>query len=42
MLLAALDSRRPTKDVDLAGLDLANDIETVLGLVHRVLKIEPV
>lgn len=34
VLLAAFDSRRPTKDVDLAGLDVANDPETVLGLVR--------
>ncbi|MFV0459821.1 MAG: nucleotidyl transferase AbiEii/AbiGii toxin family protein [Actinomycetales bacterium] len=37
VLLAAFDSRRPTKDVDLAGLDVANDTEAVLGLVRRVL-----
>lgn len=42
VLLAALESRRPTKDVDLAGLDLANDIETVLGLVRQTLEVEPV
>jgi hypothetical protein len=41
VLLAAFDSRRPTKDVDLAGLDLANDTVTVLELVRSVLAVEP-
>lgn len=41
VLLAAFDSRRPTKDVDLAGLDVANDTETVLDLVRRVLVVDP-
>lgn len=41
VLLAAFDSRRPTKDVDLAGLDIANDIETVLELVRGVLQVTP-
>jgi hypothetical protein len=41
VLLAAFDSRRPTKDVDLAGLNLANDTETVLELVRSVLAMEP-
>lgn len=40
VLLAAFDSRRPTKDVDLAGIDLANDTETILELVRRVLVVE--
>ena len=37
VLLAAFGTRRPTRDVDLAGLDVANDTETVLGLVRAVL-----
>jgi hypothetical protein len=41
VLLAAFDSRRPTKDVDLAGVNLANDTETVLELVRSVLAMEP-
>ena len=41
VLLAAFGSRRPTKDVDLAGRDLANDTTTVLELVRSVLTIEP-
>jgi hypothetical protein len=41
VLLAAFDSRRPTKDVDLAGLDLANETDTVLALVRSVLDIGP-
>lgn len=41
VLLAAFDSRRPTKDVDLAGLDVANDTEGVLDLVRRILAVAP-
>ena len=41
VLLAAFDSRRPTKDVDLAGQDVANDTEAVLNLVRRVLVVAP-
>jgi hypothetical protein len=41
MLLAAFGSRRPTRDVDLAGRGIANDIATVLELVRGVLSIEP-
>jgi len=40
VLLAAFDSRRPTKDVDLAGIDLANDPEMVMELVRRVLAVQ--
>ncbi|HEU0240315.1 MAG TPA: nucleotidyl transferase AbiEii/AbiGii toxin family protein [Micromonosporaceae bacterium] len=40
VLLAAFDSRRPTKDVDLAGIDIANDTKTVGPLIHRVLRIK--
>ena len=36
VLLAAFDSRRPTRDVDLAGLDLANDAETLLKLIQSI------
>jgi hypothetical protein len=41
VLLAALNSRRPTRDIDLAGLDLSNDNETVLGLIRAVLEQQP-
>lgn len=41
VLLAAFGARRPTKDVDLAGLDVANDTETVRDLVRGVLAVEP-
>lgn len=41
MLLAAFDSRRPTKDVDLAGLDVSNDTDTVLAMIQRVLAASP-
>ena len=39
MLLAALDQRRPTRDVDLLAVDLANDIETVTDMVRQVLAV---
>jgi len=41
VLLAAFGSRRPTKDVDLAGIDVANDTATVLEMVRAVLVVEP-
>lgn len=41
VLLAAYDSRRPTKDVDMAGIDLVNDTETVRELIRGVLAVEP-
>lgn len=41
VLLAAFGARRPTKDVDLAGIDLANDTETVLEIVRSVVSVEP-
>jgi len=41
VLLAAFDSRRPTKDVDLAGINFANDTEIVLELVRSVLDVGP-
>jgi hypothetical protein len=37
VLLAAFDSRRPTRDVDLAGIQIANDAAAVLVLVRTVL-----
>lgn len=42
VLLAAFSSRRPTRDVDLAGVDLANDAETVLDLVTSIVAASPV
>ncbi|MEP7017389.1 MAG: hypothetical protein ABI899_05140 [Actinomycetota bacterium] len=33
MLLAAYDTRRPTRDIDLQATNLAGDADTVLGLV---------
>lgn len=41
VLLAAFGSRRPTKDVDLSGRDLANDTTAVLELVRSVLTVAP-
>jgi hypothetical protein len=40
VLLAALAARRPTRDVDLAALDIRNDADTVLRAVREVLAIE--
>lgn len=40
MLLAALDQRRPTGDVDLLAKDVANDVGTVCDLVREVLRLE--
>lgn len=37
MLLAALDSRRPTADIDLLARSVANDTDGVAGLVREVL-----
>ena len=41
VLLAAFDERRPTGDVDLVGLGVANDTTTVLDLVRGVLAVTP-
>ena len=41
VLLAAFDSRRSTKDVDLAALGVVSDTATVLGLVRRVVALVP-
>ncbi len=40
VLLAAFDARRPTKDVDLAGLNFDNDTETVMSWVRKILTTE--
>lgn len=37
VLLAALDARRPTRDVDLAGLDMSNDASSVLQTVREII-----
>lgn len=39
VLLAAFGNRRPTRDIDLSGIDLKNDAATVLNLVRSVLTI---
>jgi hypothetical protein len=39
MLLAAFDARRPTRDVDLAAVDLANDVDDIRALVNEILAI---
>lgn len=41
VLLAAFDSRRSTRDVDLAGLDIANDTGSVLELVRLIAAVLP-
>lgn len=36
VLLAAFDQRRPTRDVDLAAIDLDNDVNNVLSILREV------
>jgi len=40
MLLAALDERRPTRDVDLLARATENDVESVASLVREILLVE--
>lgn len=40
MLLAALDERRPTRDVDLLARATQNDVESVASLVRDILRVE--
>jgi len=40
VLLAALDARRPTRDIDLAGLAIENSAAYVLGLVREIAAME--
>jgi len=40
MLLAALDQRRPTRDVDLLAVALSNDIDAVTDVIRSVLAVE--
>ncbi|MCA1691712.1 MAG: nucleotidyl transferase AbiEii/AbiGii toxin family protein [Actinobacteria bacterium] len=40
MLLAAFGDRRPTRDVDLLAVSIANDVETVASIVRDVLDVE--
>lgn len=40
MLLAALDTRRPTRDIDVQALDFDNDIDHVLEVVGDVLAVD--
>jgi hypothetical protein len=39
MLLAALDTRRPTRDIDVQALDFDNDVDHVLEVVRDVLAV---
>lgn len=41
VLLAALDSRRPTRDVDLAGLEMSNDASSILHTVREIIAVAP-
>jgi hypothetical protein len=41
VLLAAFETRRPTKDVDLAGVNLVNSTEAVLAVIQTVLETSP-
>jgi len=40
VLLAAFDARRPTRDVDLAAVDLANDVNDIRALVNEILAVD--
>jgi hypothetical protein len=40
MLLAALDQRRPTRDVDLLATAVANDIDTIAAVVREIAMID--
>lgn len=40
MLLAALEERRPTRDVDLLAMSLSNEVEDVIALVTELARIE--
>jgi predicted nucleotidyltransferase component of viral defense system len=40
MLLAALDQRRPTRDVDLLATTVANDVDTIAALVREIASID--
>lgn len=39
VLLAAFGNRRPTRDVDLAALDVSNEVDNILGLIREVLTV---
>ena len=41
VLLAALDARRPTRDVDLAGLEMSNDASSILHTVREIIAVAP-
>lgn len=41
VLLAAFGARRPTRDVDLAGLDMANDTASMIDLVRNIVANPP-
>lgn len=36
MLLAALDVRRPTRDVDFQGRHVSNDVDQILAIVKTI------
>lgn len=40
VLLAALDARRPTRDIDLSALALDNDLSTILDVVRQIAAIK--
>ena len=41
VLLAAFGDRRPTRDVDLAGIDLDNDAAHILGVIQAIAATKP-
>lgn len=40
MLLAAFDERRPTADIDLLANAIANEVESIAGVVRTVLAVD--
>jgi hypothetical protein len=40
VLLAAYDARRPTRDVDLVAVDIANDLDVIRRMVNEVVAVE--
>lgn len=41
VLLSAFDARRPTRDIDISALDIANDVTNVHGLCEASRSVHP-
>lgn len=40
VLLAAYDARRPTRDIDLAAIDVVNDVDHIRRLVNEIVAVD--